>query len=168
MVFMGAGFAQAQSATSLGTLTVNASITEFAALTLAGGAPGASSATTNFASKDPGTYSTVTATPTVAVSASFRTLGTATLSVQGTGSGLIGQNVNTNVIPWSAISSASTNQAFYQVGNGTAWSGSSPLVVGSGTVSGIFTDTFTYTMLNSYTYNVDSYIGTATYTLLAP
>jgi hypothetical protein len=164
LVFMGVSFAQAQATATAG-LTVNATISEFAALTLGGG----SATTVNFANTDPGQSATVTAGP-VAVSASFRTNGTATVYVlANTAGGLIGSAHASNVIPWSNISSTSSGSGFFAPGQGAAWTTTTPgVLVGTGTQSGVYTDSFTYTLQNSYNYNVDTYSGTATYTLTSP
>jgi len=168
LVFVGASFAQAQQAQSTAGLTVNATVSEFAALTLAGNT-GAGAATITFPNSDPGANPTVTARP-VTVSASFRTNGTATVYVLPTGAGLVGSAHSSNVIPWSNISSTSSGAGFFAPSQGVAWGvgSGSGILVGTGTQSGVYADSFTYTLLNSYNYNVDSYSGTVTYTLLAP
>ncbi|MGO9020401.1 MAG: hypothetical protein ACLQVJ_18850 [Syntrophobacteraceae bacterium] len=167
LIFVGPAYVQAQASA---TVTMTATVNSYAVLTVGGGATTAIS----FPNADPATVPNIAANVTVPVVANFRTSGTATLTAQGTtdATGLKGVTP-TNKIPWGNITFACTgaNPIFANCATtpiALVGSSATPAAVGSATQSGAFNDTFTYSMLNNYTYNTDTYTGTVTYTLTAP
>ncbi len=163
LIFVGPTYVQAQTSA---TVTMTATVASYAVLTVGGAATTAIS----FPNADPASNPTIAANTTVPVVANFRTGGTATLTAQGTSdaTGLKGVTP-ANKIPWANISftCGAANPIFGNCGTAMPLS-STAFSVGSSAVSGAFSDTFTYTLVNNYTYTTDVYTGTVTYTLTAP
>lgn len=148
-----AGAALAAPATSTQTLTINFTPAARAKLTL-------SAASITFPDSDPDLSPTVTAGPiTVTSAVRTGTASTPTLTVLCTD--LIS---GTNTIPSGNVSWTATG-AGYMAGtmnkttaqNAGSWSG-----------SGNNVGTFTYALVNSWSYVTGTYAATATYTLSAP
>jgi hypothetical protein len=143
-------------AASTQTLTINATVSSRAELTL-------SPTSISFADASPTTSSTIAANSTVAVTANVRTgsASTATLNVLANGDLTSGSDhIAISNVTWTASGAPFIAGTMNKT---TAQSGAT-FAVGSGSYSG----TYTYTLANSWGYNTGSYAQTVTYTLTAP
>ena len=141
-------------AQSVQVLTINATVSSRAELTL-------SPTTINFPDANPTTTPIIPADSTVAVTARVRTTGTPTLRVLANGdltSG--GDTIGADQVSWTA---APVPFVAGTMNTSTAQDAAT-FAVGSGQYSG----TYTFSLVNAWSYAVGSYTTTATYTLTAP
>ena len=154
LTFLLAGAAWAATATA--PLTINATVSATAKLTLG-------TAVINFTDADPDTTASIPATENpVNVTAKVKTgsASTATLTVLAAGdltSG--GDTIAISNVSWTATGTGFTAGTMSKA---TAQS------AGSWTGSGNRTGTFSYVLANSWSYATGSYTANATYTLTAP
>jgi hypothetical protein len=154
---MGAG--QAGAVTSTANVTLSATISSSASLTL-------SNTTVTFNGGElPPSAMAAAENGTATVNATFRTASTApaTLKVQASGD-LVDGNLDT--ISITNVKSSATGDSFFLSGPIT-WSKSAGVTVGSGQ-SGNYNGAFTWTLDNSWSYATGTYTSSATYTLSAP
>ena len=145
------------SAQQTGPLAVNMAVNERAKLTLG-------VAAINFADADPDTTPSIPATENaVSVTAKVRTgvSSTSTLTHRASGNLSAGPGIT---IPITNVSWTATG-AGYVAGT---MSSSSNVPVGSWTGSGSYSGTFSYFIVNSWSYTTGSYTVSTTYTLTAP
>lgn len=157
MCLMGAG--QAEAASDTANVTLSATISSSATLTL-------SNTTVTFNQGElPPNAMQAAENGTATVNATFRTASTApaTLKVKATGD-LVDTNLDTILI--TALKSSATGDSFFLSGPIT-WSKSAGVTVGSGQ-SGSYNGAFTWTLDNSWSYATGTYTSSATYTLSAP
>lgn len=158
LTFMGAGFAEA--VTSQATVTLGATVSSSASLSLANTTvtfpnvtpPGVINAAENGAIVT-ATFRTATSTP-------------GTLMVLSTD---LTDAPASDVIPVTAISSTATNTSggFFTAGPVTWSKTGNGAQVGTGP-SGSYAGTFSWSLANSWTYATGVYTGSAVYTLTAP
>jgi hypothetical protein len=158
LTFMGAGLAQA--VTSTAPVTISATVSSSATLTLA-------NTTITFANQTPPT-AMVAAENGAAVTATFRTASTAPGTLQVVAAGDL-TDANTDVIPITNLTSTATNGTgnFFLPGPITWSKTGQGATVGTG-VSGTYAGTFSWSLVNSWAYPTGTYTTTATYTLTAP
>ena len=138
------------------TLTVNASVASRAELTIA---PNSIS----FADSSPTTSPTINANSTVAVTANVRTASNSKATLVAAVSGDLTSGSDT--VPISNISWTASGTPFIAgTLNKTTAQSAASFSNGSGSYSG----TYSFTMVNSWSYNTGSYAATVTYTLTAP
>jgi hypothetical protein len=138
------------------TLTINATVAARAELTLA-------PTTISFADASPTTSPTIAANSTVAVTAKVRTAANSTATLVAASSGNLTSGSDT--IPINAVSWTASGVPFI-AGTLNAVTAQSAATFASG--SGSYNGTYTFTLANSWSYNVGSYAATVTYTLTAP
>ena len=157
LTFMGAGFAEA--VTSQATVTLGATVSSYAALTLATG-------TVTFPNGTPPTAIDASENGAI-VTANFRTASTAPATLMVLSTDLT--DANLDVIPVTAISSTATNTSggFFLAGPVTWSKTGNGAQVGTGQ-SGSYAGTFSWSLVNLWTYATGSYSGSAVYTLTAP
>jgi hypothetical protein len=147
-------WAAALQAQTTQTLTINATVSSRAELTL-------SPTTINFADASPTTSPSVAADSSVTVTAKVRSSGTPTLKVLANGDLTSGGNtIGIGNVTWTASGSPFIAGTM----NKTTAQDAATFSSGSGSYSG----SFSYALVNSWTYAVGSYTQTATYTLTAP
>ena len=138
------------------TLTINATVAARAELTLA-------PATISFADASPATTPSITANSPVTVTANVRTAKASTATLTA----LAGTDLTsgTDTIPITAVTWTASALPFIAgtMSHTSAQSGAT-FSAGSGSYSG----TYTFTLANSWNYNVGAYAATVTYTLTAP
>ena len=146
-----AGPAAAQSTQ---TLTINATVSSRAELTL-------TPTTISFPDADPTSTPSVAANTTVSVTARVRSSGTPTLKVLANGDLASGGNsIAISNVSWTASASPFIAGTM----NKTTAQDAATFSAGSGSYSGAYS----YFLTNSWNYAVGSYSQTATYTLTAP
>jgi hypothetical protein len=147
-------WATAARAQSTQTLTINATVSSRAELTL-------SPTTISFADADPTSTPSVPANTTVSVTARVRSSGTPTLRVLANGDLTSGGNsIAIGNVTWTATGSPFIAGTM----NKTTAQDAATFSAGSGS----YTGTYSYFLANSWNYAVGSYSQTATYTLSAP
>ncbi|MGQ9922155.1 MAG: hypothetical protein ACUVRZ_12630 [Desulfobacca sp.] len=153
LVLLGCGSAWA--ATDIKTLTINASVSARAKLTI-------SPTTINFADADPDVTPSIPADSAVAVNARVRTgaSSTATLQVSATND----LSNGTETIPISNVTWTASGSGF----TGGTLSKTTAQDVASWTGSGNRSGTLSFFLANSWDYATGSYTTTAQYTLTAP
>lgn len=138
------------------TLTINATVSARAELTL-------SPSTINFVDSSPTGTPTITANSTVAVTANVRTAANSKATLLAAVSGDLMSG--TDSIPASNVSwTASAGPFIAGTLNKTTAQSAANFANGSGSYNGVYT----FTLVNSWTYNTGSYAATVTYTLTAP
>lgn len=153
-VLMMGNYAFAASASQ--TLTINASVASRAELTIA-------PSSISFADSSPTTSPTINANSTVAVTANVRTASNSKATLVAAVSGDLTSGSDT--IPISNIIWTASGTPFIAgTLNKTTAQSAASFSNGSGSYSG----TYTFTMVNSWSYNTGSYAATVTYTLTAP
>lgn len=138
------------------TLTINATVASRAELTL-------NPTTISFADASPSTSPTIAANTTVAVTANVRTAKASTATLTA----LAGTDLTsgTDTIPITAVTwTASAAPFIAGTMSHTAAQSGATFATGSGS----YTGTYTFSMVNSWAYNVGTYSATVTYTLTAP
>jgi hypothetical protein len=158
LTFMGAGLAQA--VTSTAPVTVTATVASSATLTLA-------NTTITFANQTPPTAMTATENGS-AVTATFRTASTGSGVLQVVAANDL-TDANTDIIPITNLTSTATNGVgSFFLGGPVTWSKTGVgATVGTGP-SGTYSGTFSWSLVNSWSYPTGTYTTTATYTLTAP
>jgi hypothetical protein len=155
LLLLGLG-SSAHAATDTKSLTVNATVSAVAGLTLG-------TASINFASANPGTTPSIAATEgpvSVTVNARTSTTGSVTLTVLAGGDLISGSDtIGINNVSWTASGSGFAAGTMNKT---------TPQSAGSWSGSGTRTGTFTYAMANSWSYASGSYTASVTYTLTAP
>jgi len=158
LTFIGAGFAEA--VTSTANVTITATVSSYASLTLA-------NTTITFPNQTPPTIMTANENGS-SVSANFRTASTApgTLTVVAANDLTDGNN---DTISITNLTSTATNLTgnFFSAGPVTWSKLGGGATVGSGP-SGTYSGTFSWSLANSWSYATGTYTTTAIYTLTAP
>jgi len=146
--------ARVSSAQSTQTLTINATVSARAELTI-------SPTTISFPDASPTTTPSIPANSTVAVTANVRTSGTPTLKVLANGDLTAGSNtIAISNLTWTASASPFIAGTM----NKTTSQDAASFSAGSGSYSGVFT----FALANAWGRAVGAYTQTATYTLTAP
>jgi len=154
LTFVGLLCARVSSAQSTQTLTINATVSARAELTI-------SPTTINFPDASPTTTPSIPANSTVSVTANVRTGGTPTLKVLANGNLTSGANsIAITNVTWTASAAPFIAGTLNSATSQDAATFSS----GSGSYSGVFT----FALANSWARADGSYTQTATYTLTAP
>ncbi|PYR34589.1 MAG: hypothetical protein DMF89_09630 [Acidobacteria bacterium] len=154
LTFVGLLCARVSSAQSTQTLTINATVSARAELTI-------SPTTINFPDASPTTTPSIPANSTVSVTANVRTSGTPTLKVLANGNLTSGANsIAITNVTWTASAAPFIAGTLNSATSQDAATFSS----GSGSYSGVFT----FALANSWARADGSYTQTATYTLTAP
>lgn len=144
------------AATATQTLTINATISARAELTL-------SPTTISFADASPTTSPSVAANSTVAVTADVRTGSASTATLTALAGGDLTSGSDT--IPVSNVTWTASGSPFIAgTMNKTTAQSAATFSAGSGSFSG----TYTFAFANSWSYNTGSYTQSVTYTLTAP
>ena len=147
-------WAAAAAAQSSQTLTINATVSSRAELTL-------SPTTISFPDADPTATPSIPANTTVSVTARVRSSGTPTLKVLASGDLASGGNsIGIGNVTWTA------SGAPFIAGTMSKTTAQDAATFSAG--SGAYSGTFVYALANSWNYAVGSYSQTATYTLTAP
>jgi hypothetical protein len=158
LTFMGAGLAQA--VTSTAPVTISATVSSSATLTLA-------NTTITFANQTPPAAMIATENGS-AVTATFRTASTAPGTLTVVASGDL-QDGNGDIIAITNLTSTATNGvgSFFSAGPVTWSKTGAGATVGTGP-SGTYSGTFSWALVNSWAYPTGTYTSSATYTLTAP
>jgi hypothetical protein len=152
----------AWAATSTNTLTINATVTNQATLTIGGG----TTASISFPDSNPDTVPSIASSPaSLAVVATAKTGSASTVTLKVLANGDLTSTVPTaETIPIGGVTWTASGTGF----SAGTMNKTTAQTCGSWNGSGKYSGTFSYSLANSWTLPVGSFTQTATYTLTAP